>query len=271
LEKPSEPLTGKRIVVTRAPEQAQDLIRSLEQLGAEVLRMPTVRFVAPADGRSLDRRLRDFARFDWVLFTSQNAVRFFCQRCQELGLDRELFELAKPLLAAVGRRTAQVATQKGLRVDLVAKEQTGEGLARELRVWIGGRKLLLPRSDRGDRRLSSALRGCGAEVTEVIVYRTAAPEALDPEVVNRIRRGEVDTIVFASPSAFHNLCESIGSAELAKISARIQFAAIGPTTARALREAGSRVEIEANEPSVAGLSDSIAKYYQRQVSTARHI
>lgn len=266
----SEPLAGKRIVVTRAPEQAQDLIRGLEQLGAEVLRMPTVRFVAPADCESLDRRLRELARFDWVLFTSQNAVGFFCQRCQELGLDRKFFRLSKPLLAAVGPQTAQVATQKGLRVDFVAHEQTGEGLARELRDSVGGRKVLLPRSDRGDRRLLSALRGCGADVTEVIVYRTAAPETLDPEVLNRIRRGEVDAIVFASPSAFHNLCESIGSAELVKISARIQFAAIGPTTARALREAGARVGIEASTPSGRGLSDSIAKYYQRQVSTARH-
>jgi uroporphyrinogen-III synthase len=84
--------------------------------------------------------------------------------------------------------------------------------------------------------------------------------------LDRVRRADVDTIVFASPSAFHNLSDVIGAKHLAELSSRVDFAAIGPTTARALRDAGARVAIEANESSAAGLADAIAKHYQRQVS-----
>jgi uroporphyrinogen-III synthase len=134
---------------------------------------------------------------------------------------------------------------------------------------IGNRKILLPRSDRADDRLPTALREAGADVTEIVAYRTAAPNTLDPQILKRIRDAEVDAIVFASPSAFRFLSKCIGTADLAELSNRVQFAAIGPTTARALRENGARVEIEANESSAAGLADSIAKFYQRQNSTAR--
>jgi uroporphyrinogen III methyltransferase / synthase len=270
LDKLRQPLSGKRIVVTRAARQAQELRRSLEDLGAEVLLMPTVSFLAPDDGKELDSALGELLRFDWVLFTSQNAVGFFIKRCRELGLDRESFDWPKPLVAVVGPATAQVATERGLRVSFVATEHTGEGLAREFRVLVDGGKVLLPRSDRGDDRLLNVLREAGADVTAVTAYRTAAPEALDADVLDRIRRGEVEAIVFASPSAFHNLRDSIGAPELAKLSARMQFAAIGPTTARALRQAGLRVEIEANEPSGAGLSEAIGDYYEREASKARH-
>jgi uroporphyrinogen-III synthase len=117
--------------------------------------------------------------------------------------------------------------------------------------------------------LPKALREAGANVTEIVAYRTAAPDSLDPKILKSICDAEVDAIVFASPSAFRFLSECVGAAELAELSTRVQFAALGPTTARALREEGMRVEIEASQSSAAGLADSIAKYYQRQHSTAR--
>jgi uroporphyrinogen III methyltransferase/synthase len=135
---------------------------------------------------------------------------------------------------------------------------------KELGGSLSGRKVLLPRSDRGDRGLSDALREAGALVTEVVAYSTPAPEPLDPEIVERIRRADVDVITFTSPSAFCNLSDWIDTLTLAKLSSRVRFAAIGPTTAKSIRKAGSQVEIEAAEPSVRGLTDAIVKYYQRQ-------
>jgi uroporphyrinogen-III synthase len=267
LDKLSRPLSGKRIVVTRAARQAEDLRRSLEHMGAEVLLMPTVCFLAPEEGGALDSALGELVRFDWVLFT--NAVGFFIERRRELGLDHESFEGAKPLVAVVGPATAEVAIEGGLRVSFMATEHSGEGLAREMRVLVKGHKVLLPRSDRGDDSLLHALREAGADVTAAIAYRTATPEDLDRDVLDRIRRGQVEAIVFASPSAFHNLRDLIGGPELEKLSAGMQFAAIGPTTARALRQAGLQVEIEAQEPSGAGLSEAIGRYYERQASRAR--
>jgi uroporphyrinogen-III synthase len=154
-------------------------------------------------------------------------------------------------------------------VDTIPKNHSGDALAKELWGAIGDRKILLPRSDRADDRLPNALREAGAKVTEIVTYRTSAPVSLDPAILNSICDAEVDAIVFASPSAFRFLSECVGAAELAELSSRVQFAAIGPTTARALREDGARVDIEANESSAAGLADSIAKFYQRRNSAAR--
>jgi uroporphyrinogen III methyltransferase / synthase len=257
------------VVVTRATEQAHELAHSLEALGADVLLLPTVSFAAVEDSQSLDAEVRRLAEFDWILFTSQNAVRFFCQRIHELGLHVAALQTPRPLVAAVGPATATAATSEGFRVDTVPKNHSGEALAQELWGAIGDRKILLPRSDRADDRLPNALREAGAHVTEIVAYRTAAPDSLDPQILKRIRDAEVDAIVFASPSAFRFLSECIGAAEFAELSSRVQFAAIGPTTARALREDGARVEIEANESSAAGLADSIAKFYQRRSSAAR--
>ena len=262
-------LCGKRIVVTRATDQAHELQHSLEAKGAEVLLLPTVSFAPATDHASLDAAIQHVAEFDWILFTSQNAVRFFSLRARGLGLRPGAIQNPRPLVAAVGPATAQAATEEGFRVDTVPASHSGEALAQELWGAIGGRKVLLPRSDRADDRLPAALREAGAQVTEIVAYRTAPPDSLDPEIMQRIRRAEVNAIVFASPSSFHYLSECIGPAELVALSSRVHFAAIGPTTSRALREAGARVEIEATESSAAGLADSIAKYYERQSSAAR--
>jgi uroporphyrinogen-III synthase len=164
----------------------------------------------------------------------------------------------------VGWATAQAAKNLDLRVDYVAQTQTGESLAAELRDQLAGKRVLLPRSDRVDDRLPDALREAGAQVIEVVAYRTLPPESLDAEVLDSLRKGEVAAIVFASPSAYHNLEAFIPPAELCALSERVQFATIGSTTTRALRDAGARVAIEANDSSSAGLADAIAKYFQRQ-------
>ncbi|MGD0955725.1 MAG: uroporphyrinogen-III synthase [Candidatus Acidiferrales bacterium] len=264
-----KPLAGKRIVVTRAPEQARELTRALESLGAQVILFPTVCFAPPEDWHKLDEQLRHLDLFEAILFLSKNAVRYIFDRCAELGIKCEMVESSNRFIAAVGPATAQALTEKGLRVDCVAKNYTGESLVRELRESLAGRRVLLPRSDRGDDRVPDALREIGASVTEVIAYRTVAPAALDPTILARVRGGEVDAVVFASPSAFRNLRDSVGRAEIAQLSARIQFVAIGPTTSRAIRESGSRVAIEADETSAVGLAAALAKNYRQDSSAAR--
>jgi uroporphyrinogen III methyltransferase/synthase len=266
----SGPLVGKRIVITRAPEQTGELASALESLGAHVFLLPTVSFAPPQNCAELDAALGRLTDFDWILFTSQNAVRFFCRRWTATGREPAAPEFLGGRVAAVGAATAKVLAAEGMRVDYVAHTQTGESLAEELRDSVAGKEVLLPRSDRVDDRLPSALREAGARVTEVVAYRTLRPEKLDHEILTSVRHCEIDAIVFASPSAFHNLAVLVPSTELAALSNRIQFATIGSTTTRALREAGVRVAIESNDSSSAGLADAIAKYYQRQTSTVRH-
>ncbi len=263
---PDKPLAGKRIVVTRAPEQAVELIRTLAHMGAEIIALPSVAFEPPEDSRALDRALGELRTFDWVLFTSQNAVRFVSLRLKQIGLPPAIQRIA-----AVGPATAEAARQQGFHVDYVATHHTAHSLARELRDSVAGGTVLLPRSDRADDHIAEALREGGAQVTDVIAYRTVAPEAPDQAVLGRIRSGEFDVAIFSSPSAFHNLNGFLGAGLLAKLAESVQFAAIGPTSARAMREAGVRVHIEAEEASAAGVAEAIVKHYHDRPPISRHL
>jgi uroporphyrinogen-III synthase len=249
-------LAGKRIVVTRAPEQSGELIRILERMGAEIIALPMVAFAPPADSKPLDRALEELGSFDWVLFTSQNAVRFMALRLKQLGLPP-----ATQRIAAVGPATAEAARQQGFHVDFLATHHTGHSLALEMKDSVAGHSVLLPRSDRADDHLAAALAERGALVTDVIAYRTVAPEAPDQTALGRTRSGDFDVAIFSSPSAFQNLDSLLGAGRLAKLGESGHFAAIGPTTAKAMRDAGVRVHIEAQEASDAGLADAIVKYY----------
>lgn len=269
MEKPEQALAGRTIVVTRAPEQATELVRELERMGAEVILLPTVAFAPPADWAPVDEVLRRIAGFDALLFTSQNAVRFLMQRCKKTGVMPEALASLKHLIAAVGTATARAAMDEGLRVDCVARNHSGEAIARELRDLLASRKVLLPRSDLADERMPALLREGGADVTEVVAYRTVPPETPDAANLASVTRGDVDTIIFASPSAYHNLARYIGASDLAKLSARVQFAAIGATTAKAIHDSGAEVAIESREASAACLVAAIAKYYEREAAQAR--
>jgi uroporphyrinogen III methyltransferase/synthase len=260
-------LKGKRIVITRAPEQAQKLVRELQGRGADVLLMPAVKFSSVPETGELDTVLQRISEFDWILFTSQNAVRFFRERCKDVGLNLNSFASCKVPIAAVGPATRDATIQEGFSVDYTAVKHSAEGLADEMRDKLRGRRVLLPRSDRADNRLPKALRNSGADVTELVVYRTIAPDAFDPAIIAAIRKAEVDAIVFASPSAFHNLSDEIGAKEFSEISFKTAFAAIGATTARAMRDAGARCEVEAGDASDKALAKALVKYYEMQASS----
>ncbi len=257
------PLEKKRVVVTRAPEQARELISRLEELGAEVLSLPTVSFAPPEDWSPLDRALRALGDFEWVLLTSQNAVRYFVGRCRELKVDLRS-RSARPQFAAVGPATAQAAESEDLRIAHTASRFRGEELARELAGELAGKRVLLPRSDRARPDLPQMLKNLGATVVDVVAYRTqpAGPGASD--TLERIRRGEVDVVTLASPSAFHHLSEELGTERLQELVGAIALAAIGPVTAKAIQDAGLPVAIEASESTVPGLVRAIVEYFEKQ-------
>ena len=262
-------LAGKRIVITRAPEQSQELAEALEHLGAEVVSLPTVSFAPPEDWQKLDEQLRRLEFFDVLLFLSKNAVRYIFDRCAQLGIKCEMLQTSNRFIGAVGQSTARALEEKGLHVNYIAKDGTGEALARELRESLSGRRVLLPRSDRVDERISKALREAGADVTEVIGYRTTTATNLNEGILARIRRAEVDAVIFASPSAFQNFHSVIGGAEVAELSFRIDFVAIGPTTARSIRESSARVAVQAEQASISGLTAAIASHYAHPSASAR--
>lgn len=268
LAKSEKPLAGKRIVVTRAPDQAQELIGALERIGAEVLLLPMVSFAPPYEWQQLDEQLRKLDFFDAIIFLSRNAVHYVFDRCAQLGIKCEVMQ-TNHFIAAVGPATAYTLRDKGIRVDYVAEKGTGESLARELKQSLAGRRVLLPRSDKGDQHVTNVLREIGANVTEVIAYRTIAPTAVDSDTLGLIRRGEVDAVVFASPSAVRNFAAVVGAAEISAISPGASFLAIGPTTASAIRESGARVEIEADESSPSGVVKALVEHFAQPSASAR--
>jgi uroporphyrinogen III methyltransferase/synthase len=256
-----KPLQGCRIVVTRAVEQAGELAARLETLGAQVLLLPLVEFAPPEDFAPLDRAIRQIERFDWVVITSRNVVEFVGARARAIGVDlpaRLSGANSRPLVAAVGQATERSAREAGWRVDHVSSGRTGVDLTRELGDKIGGCRVLLPRSDRASGDLPRAIAEAGAEPVEVVAYRTIASKAGDPSVLAAIRAGQVDVASFASPSAFRAFVERMGEAAVRNLAGKTRFAAIGPTTAEAIREAGYAVEIEAKVATAAGLAAAIA-------------
>jgi uroporphyrinogen III methyltransferase/synthase len=239
-------------------------------MGATVLLFPAVSFSEPANTAELDRAIRSLAEFDWILFTSANAARFFAGRCRKLGIEPS--HRGNCRCAAVGTATATAAAAEGFLVDHVAQEFTGAALAHELSSSLAGRKVLLPRSERARRDLPEALSAAGAEVVEVVAYHTGGVGPVDPEVMRAVREADADVISFFSPSAVENLRADLGDAQFSRLGTDMAVAVVGPVTAAALRSAGLRVAIEAPLATAESMATAIANYFSVNASsTARSV
>jgi uroporphyrinogen-III synthase len=233
----ASPLDGKVVIVTRAEAQSNELCEALKARGAIVKRLPLISFAPPENYDSLDAALSSISTFDWILFTSANAVQAVERRGEELGLN--LDGLANlPRAAAVGPATSNAAEGAGFSVEYVATDHSGAGLARELGAELRGKKVLLPRSDRANAELPAALRKSGALVTEVVAYRNLPPNGADRDKLNESLRDGVDGVLFYSPSAVQNFLELLGGERLASVQGRAVMVAIGPATLAALSSAG---------------------------------
>lgn len=255
-----KPLAGKRIVVTRAAEQATGLCEALISQGAHVLLLPLVEFSPVWDSQVLDETLSRHAQFDAILFLSANAVRYVFERCRNLGVAFDAQHKPQKV-AAIGPATARALASEKVQADYVAAESTAAALAKELGNALVGKSVLLPRSDRGSEAAPLALVEIGALVTEVVAYRTGMPKSIDASVAARITSGDVDSIIFSSPSAAKNFVAIFGDAEAREIAQRTKFAAIGPSTAQALRDLNLSVPIEAPESSTGGLVNAFERFY----------
>lgn len=236
-EASASPIAEKTIVVTRAESQCGKLREELEARGAKVKLLPLIAFAPADDLGPLDAALRQIATFDWILFTSANAVQQVAKRRSELRLAAGSAE-RMPRIAAVGPATAEAAAEAGFSVEFVATNHSGAGLAEELRDELRGKKVFLPRSDRANPDLPAALQRHDAQVTEVVAYKTVTAGKADRERVNSCCKDDVDGILFFSPSAVQSFLELIDRKVLERLQGRAVMVAIGPTTAGALSAAG---------------------------------
>ena len=253
-------LEGKRIVVTRAVEQSEALVAELRTSGATAVLLPMVRFAPPEDLRALDGVLRTLRSFDWIFLTSQNALRALEDRCRLLGLSLRELTAGVPI-AAVGPATADAAQEVGLEITYIAVKHQGVALARELADRVRGQRVLLPRSDRASQDLIDVLKQLGAEVTEVVAYRTLSPNEAEMRAFEaEVDRG-ADAILFFSPSAVHHLRDILGAARFVILSRHAAFTAIGPVTEKAVRATGVERVISAKETHVTAVIDALIEFF----------
>ena len=241
-ETPRGPLHGRRIVVTRAEEQAGPLGDGLRTRGAVPVLVPAIRY-EPASADPLADAARAIDRAAWVVFTSPTGVAYGSAAIRVAwpgGLP------AGVRVAAVGPGTAAACASAGLRADFVPADALGDALVAELPLERGDRVVLL-RSDIGRRALATGLAARGADVRDVAAYRTL--ESADPDAVAAALATAPDAVTFASPSAVRGF---VSAADLAAL-AGIRLVAIGPVTAQALLPFGLHADAVARPHTVPGL------------------
>ena len=257
----ASPLAGKIVVVTRAAAQSNELCEELSARGAQARLLSLISFAPPESYDAMDAALNSIEAFDWVLFTSANAVQAVERRGEDLG--RNLNTLAKlPPAAAVGPATSGAAEAAGFSVEYVATDHSGTGLARELGAELRGKKVLLPRSDRANPDLPAALRRSGAVVTEVVAYRNLPPNPNERGKVQDSLSG-ADAIVFYSPSAVQNFVELAGRERLETMQGRVVMVAIGHTTSSALSSAGMQRIARAAETTTKAVVEALEGHLSR--------
>jgi uroporphyrinogen III methyltransferase / synthase len=254
------PLAGKRILITRAVAQSEALARELSARGALPSLLPLVSFAEPEDFAPLDRAIAEIAQFGWLILTSAQAVRAFTARAADL--QRPLVRTGSPpRIACVGPVTAEAARKANLPVEYVAATHNGVALANELGSKLHGAKVLLPRSDRANPDLPDALQHHGAQVTEVIAYRTLRPDEIDQAQLKKAVAGQADAILFFSPSAVQHFAELTGAEQLRAFQDKLAITAVGPVTAKALREAGVTRAVVAADTTASAVIEALGKYF----------
>jgi uroporphyrinogen-III synthase len=254
------PLRGRTILLTRPPDRAGELGSRLEALGAAVAWRPAIAFELPRDAAAARRAAARLSDYDWAVFTSVNGVRFF----QELRGEPGCGGLARRVrVVAVGPATARALAALGLEPQLVAPEAHAEGLARALRCRaLPGDRLLLVRPEVANEEWIAALRASGVLVEAVAFYRTVSSPGVR-ELARDLADGRFDAVVLTSPSNLACLLEGAGRDEprLRAALARVRRVAIGPTTTRALEEAGLPAHAVAASPDDEGIVAALLRCF----------
>jgi uroporphyrinogen III methyltransferase/synthase len=253
-------LFGWRVLVPRTKEQSVGLSDQLRSYGAVPEEVPTISVEPPRTPQQMDRAIKGLVtgRYEWVVFTSTNAVRAVREKFVEYGLDARAYAGLK--VAAVGEQTAAALVEFGVNPDLVPIEnQSSEGL---LEVWPPYdedldpiNRVLLPRADIATDALIAGLTELGWECDDVTAYRTVRAAPPPEEIRVAIKGGGFDAVLFTSSSTVRNLIGIAGKPHNVTV-----IAVIGPQTAKTAEEYGLRVDVMADKPSVSALAEALAEY-----------
>ncbi len=254
----SRPLFGQRVLVTRPSHQAAGMVRKFEHLGAVVTRLSSVEICEPADLGPLDRtleQLRD-GEWDWLVFTSANGVHALLRRLDAIG--RDLRDLARVKLAAIGPKSAEALREYRLRADVVPEATySSEGLAEALAQHVAGQRVMLARANRGRAFLREQLSKI-AMVEQVTVYQQVDMPVPDASVLDALRRGEIRYVTLPSSNIARGILASFDDTIRGRVErGEIRLVAISPETGNAIRERGLLVAAEATTFTEDGLIQSV--------------
>ena len=256
----SRPLFGKRILVTRPEDQAEGFIRALSDLGAQYLLFPTIKIVPPASWKELDRAIDALSRYDWIIFTSVNGVKYFFERLN--GAKKDARHLKGIKIGVIGPKTKAALIGRGVSADLTPDKYWAEGVAEELgRYPLDGKKVLLPRPAIARDYIPTKLKSFGAIVDVAEAYQIVQPEYSQDQLGELFKNGKIDMITFTSPSAVNNFLGLFEGKSIYEEIPRVEVACIGPITAQKATESGLKVTIIPDEYTVEGLTKAIVEFY----------
>jgi uroporphyrinogen III methyltransferase / synthase len=260
------PLFGRRIVVTRSREQASELVEMLEERGADAIQAPTIRIAPPEDPEALDRACAMAGTYDWIIFTSANAVDFFMRRLLAIG---DIRDLKGVRICAIGPSTAERISRQGIRLDLMPEESRAESVVEALKSAgdVAGRRFLLPKADIGREVIADELRAADADVTEVTAYRTllAGPERDgDQDLYRMLLDRQIDAVTFTSASTVRNFAQIIGPEQAADLLSSTVVASIGPVTAEAAQQLGIDTTVMPARYTIPDLVNALVEHFHAQ-------
>jgi len=254
------PLSGRTIVITRSRSQSPEFRQMLEAAGASVLELPAIE-IRPRFSEELDKALYDLENYDWLIFTSANAVVIFFDQLLRLRPDVARLGFAKPRVCAIGPATSQKIQDFGQTVSLIPAVFQAEGVLEEFLKSNGdslrGIRILLPRAAKARELLPEGLRGRGAMVDLIPVYETVIPEGSEPALEQALAR-KPDLVCFTSSSTVNHFVQMAEGSDLR----RLRYAAIGPITAATANDHGLSVVVQPSEWTVPALVKAIVEHFK---------
>jgi uroporphyrinogen III methyltransferase/synthase len=259
----SLPLFGRKILVTRAREQASELSDRLRQLGAMVVETPTIEILPPQSWDDVDHCLGRMDGYDWIIFTSANGVKFLLQRLVQVG--RDIRDLKGPKIWAIGPGTAQALQASKIRVDFIPLEYRAEAIIEGLgKENLNGKRILIPRARVARDVLPAALRRAGAEVEVLEVYRTVCPREKAAGALDLLRQKTLSAITFTSSSTVTNFVELMGREGAAELTQGVTIASIGPITAEKARKLGLVTTVMPCEYTIPSLVEALVEHFHKE-------
>ncbi len=253
----SLPLFGRKILVTRATEQASEFVSLLTLQGAEVIPFPSIKIVPPPSFDALDTAIQNIERYDTIIFTSVNGVKAFRNRLYHLGYDIRVLKGIS--LCAIGPRTREEIVRLGIQCDFIPAEFKAEGILDELeKRGIAKKRFLIPRALEAREILPAEIKNKGGAVDVVAAYQAIAPEGKEIEAL--FNKGPIDMIAFASASTVRNFVEAVTPRGMESFK-KSAIACIGPITAQAARQYNLKVDVMPSAYTFPALTEAIVEYY----------